>query len=75
MQVSELPGAATALARALTALPDTVHGYVQVNGTPTNTDTEVRGHTFGCFASPAPQTATLDIAELERERARTFAVS
>lgn len=56
------------------ALDDPLHGYVEINGTPTNTDTGtispfnvgapgVQG--FGFFASPAPQTGVLDIVVLE----------
>jgi hypothetical protein len=49
-------------------LDDPLHGYVIVNGTPTNTDNGTvspdTGLDFGFFASPAPQTGNLLLVTL-----------
>jgi hypothetical protein len=73
MKALVLLGAATVLAVASPALADTLHGYVEINGIPTNTDNNTispinlggAGVTgFGFFGSPA-QTDDLNIVVLE----------
>jgi hypothetical protein len=58
-------------------LEDPLHGYVFVNGVPTNTDNGTvspdAGLNWGFFASPAPQTGTLWLVTVTPDSSPAFA--